>query len=142
MNNSGDAQVEGGTGRFLLIAISVTIAFGALVLALSPSLYLPSMRDTPNAWMQKAQKHVEKKEYQQAISAFQKVLDKEPPRKSVFVKAEGKIKNLKEILKHEQTGESETGGGSETPETDKEENESEKEDDEDSDEVPRDLQLD
>ncbi|MBS3763964.1 MAG: hypothetical protein KGZ25_11755, partial [Planctomycetes bacterium] len=59
-----------------------------------------------------------------------------------FVKAEGKIKNLKEILKHERTDESETMGGSETPETDKEENESEKEDDEDSDEVPRDLQLD
>jgi hypothetical protein len=96
---------------FVKTLVGVAVGFGVLVVLASPQIYIPSMRDTPQSCFKRAQDHVEKKEFDAAIEDYQRVLEFEAPRKSVFVKAERKIKDLQQLKEAQQEGGAPMGSG-------------------------------
>ena len=98
-DRSGSSAGAGRRWLFPMAVLGATIGFVIFVVALSPEIYLPSKRDTPEVWFQRGVAHVDAKEYDKAVEDLERVLRFEPQRKKVFVQAEEKIKNIQQLLK-------------------------------------------
>ena len=96
--NLRDPGVKTGRGwRFIKTVVGVTIGLGVVVAAGTPSLYLSSLRETPEEWFKRADQHVENRELDKALALFQKILEAEPPRQRIYVDAERKIKSIQQL---------------------------------------------
>jgi len=78
---------------------AVVGGFVVLVFAFTPSIYLPSLRNTPEALSAKAEQLVNEKKFEEAIEVYEEVKRMEPPRQEVFVRAERNIQKIKELIK-------------------------------------------
>ena len=91
--------------------------FVVLVFALSPSIYLPSLRNTPEALSAKAEQLANEKKFEEAIEAYNEVLRFEERRLDVFSRADRNIQKIKELMRlrekqgHEDAEIEEVGGG-------------------------------
>lgn len=83
---------------FLKITGIVTLVLAGIILVSSPSLYMGISKDSPKYWETEARNLVQKKDYEKAIEAYQKVLNFEPDRKDIFVRADHHIKSLKQLI--------------------------------------------
>ena len=91
-------ETSAGSGwLFFKTIVGVCLGFVVFVLALSPKLYIASLRDTPEAWFERAMEHVKNDEHDEAIADFEKVLEFQPQRQRVFVVAEQKIQEIQQL---------------------------------------------
>ena len=93
---------------------SIGAVLGGLVLLvaiLSPSWYIPSLRNTKEVWFKRAEAHLDEEKLDAAIEAYENVLRFEKARDRLFMVAENKIKKIKELQRIQQQdgGESESG---------------------------------
>jgi len=122
---------------------SIAAVFGSfvvLVLVLSPSIYLPSLRNTPEAWADKGEQLANEKKFEEAIEAYTEVLRFEETRLDIFSRADRNIQKIKELMRlrekqgHESAEIEEVGGGA-AEETDEDD-----EDASDEEEAPEDKE--
>ncbi|MFW6044212.1 MAG: tetratricopeptide repeat protein, partial [Planctomycetota bacterium] len=108
------------TWHFIKITLLVTIGVGVLTVALSPGLYLGENEDTPEYWDREAKQHVEERNFEEAIEAYEKVLSYEPTRRDIFLRAEEQIKTLEQLKDSEDAEEDDSDEESDEDTSDEE----------------------
>jgi len=84
---------------FPKVVAAISLCFVILVVILSPSIYLPSLKNTPEALSEKAERLADEKRFEDAIDLYQQVLRFEAPRLAIFARAERNIQKIKELMR-------------------------------------------